>query len=147
TVFSNSGNVLGGSIAGNNYVLFGPPGSTWTGIGTTTLTCNSPSGSNYFSVALLPNQAALATFASRAFSFPINTSVAWSYNQSNSQVTTTYTVTTQSMDGVSTGFLMALYPHQYASLQGSVNTTFVYASPRGPMKVLSGASFSTVDTF
>ena len=147
TIFANNGNILGVSIAGNNYGLFGPIGSTWSGIGTTTLTCNLVSGATYFSLAILPNQAALNTFASRAFSFPVDTSVTWNYDQNNSRVSTTYTVTTQSMDGVSQGFLMALYPHQYAALQGSINTTYTYASPRGAMKVLNGTSFTTVDTF
>jgi endoglucanase Acf2 len=147
TVFANNGNILGVSIAGNSYGLFGPPGSTWSGIGSATLTCNLAGGARYFSLAILPNQAALSTFASRAFSFPIDTQVSWNYDQTSSQVTTTYTVTTQPMDGVSSGFLMALYPHQYASLPGGANTTFTYASPRGTMRVFSGASFTTVDTF
>src|SRR5262245_10706461 len=134
TIFSNNGNILGVSIAGNNYGLFGPAGSTWSGIGTTTLTCNLAGGATYFSLAILPGQSALSTFASRAFSFPVDTQVSWNYNQNNSQVTTTYTVTTQSMDGVSSGFLMALYPHQHASLQNPINTSFTYASPRGTMK-------------
>ncbi len=147
TIFANNGNILGVSIAGNNYGLFGPSGSTWSGIGTTTLTCHLAGGATYFSLAILPNQSALSTFASRAFSFPIDTAVSWDYDQNNSRVSTTYTVTTQSMDGVSQGFLMALYPHQYAALQGPINTAFTYASPRGPMRVLSSTSFTTVDTF
>jgi endoglucanase Acf2 len=146
TIFANNGNVLGVSIAGNSYGLFGPPGSSWTLAGNT-LTCNLPGGTNYFSVAILPNQAALSVFASRAFSFPVDTRVTWNYNQTTSVVSTTYTVTTQSMDGSSSGFLMALYPHQYASLPGGVNTTFTYASPRGVMQVLSGTSFTTSNTF
>src|SRR5262249_31195054 len=111
------------------------------------MTCNLAGGATYFSLAILPNQSALSTFASRAFSFPVDTRVTWDYDQSNSRVTTTYTVTTQSLDGVSNGFLMALYPHQYASLQSPINTSFTYASPRGAMRVLSDTSFTTTDTF
>src|SRR5579872_5775648 len=148
TVFSNGGNILGVSIANNNYGLFCPAGGTWSGIGGTVLTCNLPSGHNYFSMALLPNAAALSTYAQFAFSFPTNTQVSWSYNPSTSQVTTTYTVTTQAKEGTQTGFLMALYPHQYTALQGSsINTSFTYSSPRGPLEVLQGTSFSTVQTY
>jgi endoglucanase Acf2/regulation of enolase protein 1 (concanavalin A-like superfamily) len=147
TIFANNGNILGVSIAGNNYGLFGPAGSAWSGIGTTKLTCNLAGGATYFSLAILPSQSALSAFASHAFSFPVDTRVSWNYDQSGSQVTTTYNVITQSMDGVSAGFLMALYPHQYASLPGPVNTGFTYASPRGQMRVWSGNSFTTVDTF
>jgi endoglucanase Acf2 len=148
TVFSNNGNILGVSIANNNYGLFCPTGGTWSGIGGTVLTCNLPAGHNYFSLALLPNQAALSSFSGFAFSFPTNTQVAWSYNPTTSQVTTTYTVTTQAKEGTQTGFLMALYPHQYTSLQGSaINTTFTYPSSRGALEVLQGTSFTTVNTF
>jgi endoglucanase Acf2/predicted small secreted protein len=148
TVFSNNGNILGVSIANNNYGLFCPAGGTWSGIGGTVLTCNLPAGHNYFSLALLPNQAALTSYAGFAFSFPTNTQVSWSYNPTTSAVTTTYTVTTQAKEGTQTGFLMALYPHQYSSLSGSaINTTFTYPSSRGTLKVLQGSSFTTVDTF
>jgi endoglucanase Acf2 len=147
TVFANNGNILGVSIANNNYGLFCPGGGSWSGIGTTVLTCNLPAGRHYFSLALLPNQAALATYSQFAFSFPVNTQVTWNYNQSTSQVTTTYTVTTQAQEGTQTGFLMALYPHQYAVLQGAINTSFTYPSSRGTLKVQQGTSFTTVNTF
>jgi endoglucanase Acf2 len=148
TVFANNGNILGVSIANNNYGLFCPSGGSWSGIGTTVLTCNLPAGRRYFSLALLPSQAALATYSQFAFSFPTNTQVTWNYNQNTSQVTTTYTVTTQAQEGTQTGFLMALYPHQYAVLQsGTINTSFTYPSSRGTLKVLQGVSFTTVNTF
>ncbi|HLJ29777.1 MAG TPA: glycosyl hydrolase [Candidatus Angelobacter sp.] len=148
TVFANNGNILGVSIANNNYGLFCPSGGSWSGIGTTVLTCNLPGGRHYFSLALLPNQAALSTYSQFAFSFPTNTQVTWNYNPSTSQVTTTYTVTTQAQEGTQTGFLMALYPHQYTALQsGSINTNFTYPSSRGTLEVLEGVSFTTVNTF
>jgi endoglucanase Acf2 len=149
TVFSHTNNILGVSIANNNYGLFCPSGGSWSGIGTTVLTCNQPSGHNYFSMALLPSQAALSTYAQFAFSFPTNTEVAWSYNPSTSQVTTTYTITTQAMEGTQTGFLQALFPHQYTSLSGgsTVNTSFTYPSSRGPLDVIQANSFTTLDTF
>src|SRR3569833_2926570 len=147
TVFANNGNLLGGSIANNNYGLFCPAGGTWAGIGSTTLTCQLPAGLNYFSLALLPSQAALSTYAQYAFSFPTDTRVSWRYDPSTSRVTTSFNVTTRAMEGTQTGFLMALYPHQYSALQGSINTSYTYASPRGTMMVLNGTSFSTVDTY
>jgi len=147
TVFANNGNVLGVSIAGNNYGLFCPTGGTWSGIGSTTLTCNNPSGRNYFSLALLPDAQSLPTYTSYAFSFPTDTRVSWSYDPASSEVKTTYTVATRAMEGSQTGFLQALYPHQYATLSGTINTGYTYASPRGPMKVHSAASFSTIDKY
>jgi endoglucanase Acf2 len=148
TVFANNGNVLGASIAGNNYGLFCPSGGTWSGIGGQSLTCNLPNGHHYFSLALLPSQSALDFYSQFAFSFPVNTQVAWNYDQSTSKVTTTYTVTTQQMEGGQTGFLQALYPHQYTSLSGpGINTSYSYVSPRGTMEVLNSNFFTTVDTY
>jgi endoglucanase Acf2 len=147
-VFANQGNILGVSIANNNYGLFCPAGGRWSGLGGLTLTCNLPSGHNYFSLALLPDQAALSFYARFAFSFPVNTAVNWNYNEANSQVTTTYTVTTEAKEGAQTGFLQALYPHHYAALSGAaINTPYTYLSSRGTLKVLNGATFTTADTF
>lgn len=70
TIFSQNGNILGVSIGGNNYGLFCPTGGTWAGLGSATLTCTPPGGKNYFSLALLPNQAALSTYAGYAFPSP-----------------------------------------------------------------------------
>jgi endoglucanase Acf2 len=89
----------------------------------------------------------LTDFTKVAFSFPTNTQVSWQYNQSSSTVTTTYTVTTQSMDGTSSGFLSALYPTQYDAMPSGVNTPYTYLTNHGVMKVNSGTSFTTTDTF
>ena len=146
----------------NYYGLFCPAGGVWSQSGKT-LTCATPAGSNYMSVGLLPGLSGTSSandnintttiaqqmvdFSKVAFSFPANTQVSWAYNQSSSTVATTYTVTTQSMDGVSTGFLMALYPHQYDALAGGVNTTYTYLNTFGNLEVNSGTSFTTTDTF
>jgi len=147
SVFANNGNVLGVSIAGNAYGLFCPSGGSWSGIGSATLTCGLPSGRHYFSLALLPSASALSDYAQYAFSFPTDTRVSWHYTQETSSVVTTFTIVTRAMEGSQTGFLTALYPHQYATLNGSINTTYGYASPRGPLKVLRAASFSTTDIY
>ena len=147
----------------NYYGLFCPANGTWAQSGNT-FTCNAPSGANYASVALLPgvlaapqgtpangNQTTIATqladFSKVAFSFPTNTAVSWNYNPSTAQVSTTYTVTTKSMDGTSTGFLSALYPHQYDTLSAAINTPYTYLTNHGVMKVNSGTSFTTIDIF
>ena len=164
TVVTNNSNILvvstpeGDSSFTNYYGLFCPTGGTWAQSGLV-FTCNAPAGANYMSVALLPglmtgsngNQTSLATqladYSKVAFSFPTNTQVSWAYNEGTSTVSTTYTVTTQSMDGKSTGFLSALYPTQYDAMAAAVNTPYLYLTNHGTMKVNSGTSFTTVDTF
>jgi endoglucanase Acf2 len=133
--------VLGVTVNGRHYALFGRGGSTWSGIGTTTLTNNS---SGYFSVALLPDNSAatLAKFRQYAYSFVTNTQVSWSYDKSASRVNTTYAYSTTAREGTQTGTLFALYPHQWKN-SGNTLTSYTYASVRGVMKVGEGTSFST----
>ena len=169
TVVTNNKNILlvstpeGDNRYTNYYGLFCPTGGAWAQSGMV-FTCTAPSGSNYASVALLPGVAAspngnvaninktslatqLADYTAVAFSFPTNTQVSWNYDESTSKVTTTYTITTQAMDGKASGFLMALFPTQYDSLPGGVNTAYTYLTNHGQMKVNSGTSFTIVDTF
>jgi len=160
TIVSGSGNTIAVSVAeGDNsytnyYGLFCPSGGNWAQSGNV-FTCATPKGSNYASLALLPasnsNTTTIAQqmtdYSAVAFSFPTNTAVSWDYNESSSTVTTTYTVTTMSMDSKSTGFLMALYPHQYDAISAPVNTGYTYWTNHGYMKVNSGTSFTTTDAF
>ncbi len=135
--------VLGVTINGRHYALFGSTGSTWTGIGTATLT-NNPSGRNYFSVAVLPDNSAatLAKFQQYAYAFVTNTQVSWSYDRPTSDVVTNYTYSTTAKEGSQTGTLFALYPHQWKNTTKAL-LAYSYSSVRGTMRVAEGTSFST----
>lgn len=147
TVFSNSDNVLGVTVGGNSYGLFCPSGGTWS-YALKTIACHLPKGKHYFSAALLPDKSALGFYGKYAFSFPQATTAQWSVDENTGAVRTVYRVATQPMEGTQTGFLQALYPHQYGSLSNStVNTAYTYVSARGTMKVIDGTSFTTVDIF
>ncbi|WP_127531831.1 glycosyl hydrolase [Paenibacillus kobensis] len=149
TVWSGnaSSSVLGVTVNGHHYGLFGPTGSTWTGIGSSTLT-NSLNGKSYFSVAVLPDNTAatLAAYKQYAYSFVTNTTTSYSYQAASSQVSTTYAVTTQAMEGTQSGTIMALYPHQWKNTSQSL-LPYTYDSVRGTMKTLSGSSFTTNMTY
>jgi endoglucanase Acf2/chitodextrinase len=140
---NSSSAVLGVTINNRHYALFGPSGSTWSGIGSNTLT-NSLNGKNFFSVALLPDNSSntLSKFTTYAYSHVTNTAVSWSYNQSTAEVTTTYSYTTTAKQGSQSGTLFALYPHQWKNTSSSL-TGSTYASVRGVMKLGEGTSFTT----
>ncbi|MEK8128741.1 glycosyl hydrolase [Paenibacillus filicis] len=142
-----SGSVLGVTVNGHHYGLFGPTGSTWSGIGSSTLT-NSLGGKNYFSVAVLPDNspATLSAYKQYAYSFVTNSTINYAYNESTSQVATTYNFTTQAMEGTQTGTILALYPHQWKHT-GNTLLPYTYDSVRGTMKTLSGTSFTTTMTY
>ncbi|MBY0424209.1 MAG: T9SS type A sorting domain-containing protein, partial [Cytophagales bacterium] len=109
-----------------------------------------PSGSNYFSVAVMSNtsQATLDLYESKAFNFITQTVHTYSFSEANSTLTTNFDVTTSPVyGGVNTGTLQCLYKHQWKyspQAAGALNTGLTYISPRGDMKVLATNSFSTV---
>ena len=92
--------VLGVTVNGKHYGLFGPTGSTWTGLDSKTLT-NHANGKGYFSVAVLPDDAeeTLALFKRYAYSHVTDTRVDWSYDPKTSTVTTTFTFHTTAHEG------------------------------------------------
>ncbi|MCS6824645.1 MAG: glycosyl hydrolase, partial [Cytophagaceae bacterium] len=104
-----------------------------------------PSGQNYFSIAVLPDNthATLAYYAQFAFAFIINTQVSWSYNDALARVNSTFTITTSPQgSSIETRTLTALYRHQWLNTSNTL-TAYEYVSPRGQMKVFMGNSFST----
>ncbi len=135
--------VLGVRIGKKYYGLFAPGGSTWGGIGTTRLAAKS-NGKTYFTLALLPDDEAetLALFRQHAHAHVSDSKVAWSFDEKRGVVTTTFSFETKPREGVESGTLFALYPHQWHSGAAKL-TGQSYGSVRGPMKLASGREFST----
>ncbi|PPK98317.1 endoglucanase Acf2 [Kineococcus xinjiangensis] len=151
TVWSNNGSTVGFTVRGHDYVAFAPTGSAWN-VGAGELT-SGLGGKGYYSVAVLPTTAAstnadrvaaLQRLAPYAHNHVTGTRVSWSYNGTNSTVRSTYSFTTQALEGSTTGTAVALYPHQWRHLSGTTAATPAYVSPRGQMRTLTGVtSFTT----
>lgn len=145
TVWSGNANspVLGITMEGAHYALFGHTGSTWSGIGTKQLT-NHLNGKNYFSIAVLPDnsEATLNKFKQYAYAHVTDTKANYTVNESSSEVTTTFTVTTVAKEGNQSGTIFALYPHQWKNTQATT-LSYTYPSVRGTMKTVEGTSFQT----
>ncbi len=135
--------VLGITHMGKHWALFGPAGSTWSGLGTNELV-NNNGGKDYFSLALLPepSEQALRMFGRYAYAHVTGTKVLWEYDQQSRMVKTSYAVETKSYQGDGEGTIMALYPHQW-QFCGDRALPFMYNSVRGPMKAVAGKGFST----
>ncbi len=147
TVFSGDAKspVLGVTLGGRSYGLFGAAGCTWEGTGTSKLTCK---GKSYFSVALLPDnkQETLAFFAKYAYNHVTDSKVVWSYDEKTSRVTTKYAFTVKAYEGATLGTLFGLYPHQYQRSATKL-TDYTYQCTRGTLKVAAGEGFTTVTPF
>ena len=147
-VRSNTAGVAHVSIQGKEYGLFAPSSSQWVRTGRTFK--NDLGGSDFFSVALLPDSSAatLEYYRKRAYAFVTDTVVTWNYDASTSTSNAIYTATTQlkeSGGGRLNEPLMALYRHQWLNTTTPL-TTYTYNSSRGQMKVASGSSFTTAMT-
>jgi endoglucanase Acf2 len=133
--------VLGVTVKGNHYGLFGPTGSTWSGLDGPVFT-NHAAGKNYFSVALLPDNqpATLALFKRYAHNHVVDTQV--DFQPLSGKVKATYRFKTQAMEGAEDGTIFALYPHQWKYTTSKL-TDLAYQSVRGAMKVGQGTEFVT----
>ncbi len=140
------GPVLGVTIRGTHYGLFGPAGSTWTGPGTNVLT--NRTDKHYFSLAVLPDasEGTLRQFEEYAHSHVVDTRVEWTYEPKTSLVTTTFRFTTRADEGGRRGTIFALYPHQWRHTDHAFLAP-VYRSVRGEMKLAAGESFRTTMRF
>jgi len=143
-VFHRSDRALGVTLNGSHFGIFAPEGAELV-IENDELV-SELAGKNYLSVAALPDSkpATLEHFETYAFAFLRDTKIAYRYDPKSATVTTTYTATTEAMEGEETATLFALYRHQHLhATEPDRFENYSYASPRGEMKVLVGQSFST----
>ncbi|NNF05252.1 MAG: hypothetical protein HKN21_00695, partial [Candidatus Eisenbacteria bacterium] len=87
TTWYNQNGTLGLTIQGRHYGIFAPTGSVWTGSGPLQSTLN---GSNYLSIALLPDNqtATIDLFRKHAYAFVTDSTVDWVYDEANAMVQT-----------------------------------------------------------
>ena len=141
TIWYNQGGVVGATVNGKNYAIFGPTGSSWSGTGTMTSSLN---GKDYLSVALLPDNTAqtLSFFKQYAYSFAKDTRVSWVYNEQTAMLTSIFSINADVKEGTDSGTIFALFRHHWLNYTGPL-TSYTYQSARGVMKVVNGPSFAT----
>lgn len=135
--------VLGITVKGRHYGLFGPTGSTWSGLDGR-LFANEPQGRGHFSLALLPDNKpeTLALFQRYAHAHVVGTQVCWRYVASEGLVETVFRFKTEAFEGSERGTLFALYPHQWMATSTELSS-YRYDSIRGALRLGAGAEFTT----
>ncbi len=146
TVWFAADGVVGLTVNGTHYGIFGPSGSTWSF--TETGLVSDLDGKDYFSVAALPDNSVdtLMAFQKHAYAFVTDSTVTYDVNQATGKVETHFEVATQLMEqggDLADTPLLSLYRHQYINSDAALSD-FAYNSARGEMKVLAGDSFTTV---
>ena len=142
--------VLALRVKGQAYALFGPTGVRWEQVSASEWIGRLPAGSGYLAAAALPDEQAetLALLARHAYAFVRDTRVDWRYDAAASQVLSTFTASTQLMEGPDNGPLLGLYPHQWfnnASVEGKLGPA--YDTVRGKIRLLAARQFSTTTRY
>jgi endoglucanase Acf2 len=137
-------------VKGTGYALFGPTGVQWEAASPTEWIARLPEGRGYLSVAGLPDDsaAAQALLLKHAYAAVTDTRVDWNVDRANGEVTTTFTATTQPLEGDEATPLLGLYPHHWygnASVEGRLGPA--YETVRGRIRLLPAASFRTVTRY
>jgi endoglucanase Acf2 len=137
--------VLAVRVGSKVYAMFGPTGVAWDPVSPTEWIARLPAGKGYLSVAGLPDDKSetLALFTRHAYAFITRTRVDWRYDEAASRVETTFSATTQVMEGPDNGPLLGLYPHQWfrnTSVESRLGPTF--ATVRGPLRLLAASQFT-----
>ena len=134
--------ILGVTIRGHHYGLFGPAGSRWSGLGGKVLTNEAP-GKGYFSVALLPDNRPETLGLFHQYAHHHVTDTRLEYKIDGGVVKSTYRMRFKRYEGDDTaGTLVALYPHQWRYTTTKLKD-MTYGSIRGTMRVCAGESFAT----
>jgi endoglucanase Acf2 len=142
--------VLGLSVKGKAYAVFGPSGVRWEQVSASEWIGRLPAGATYFSAAALPDAKpeTVALFSRHAYAFVQDTRAAWRYDPATSKVETTFKVTTKVMEGPDNGPLIGLYPHQWfgnAAVADKLGPS--YDSIRGKIRLLAASEFKTELTY
>lgn len=137
-------------VKGTPYAVFGPEGVRWEPVSATEWVGRLPAGKGYFSAAALPDETAatVALFTRHAYSAITDTRVDWKVDRKTGAVQTTFTATTQALEGADPGPLLGLYPHHWygnASVAGKLGPAF--DTVRGPVKLLAASSFTTTTRY
>ena len=137
-------------VGGKAYALFGPTGGGWEQVSPTEWIGRLPAGKGYVATAALPDDKAdtVAQFGRHAYAFIQGTRVDWAYDEARSQVQTTFSASTKTMEGPDNGPLLGLYPHQWfnnASVQPRLGAA--YDTIRGQVKLLAASQFTTTATY
>jgi endoglucanase Acf2 len=142
--------VLALRVQGTGYAFFGPTGVQWEAVSPTEWLARLPAGKGYLVVAGLPDETAAtqALLLRHAYAAVTNTQVQWQVDRGNGAVTTTFTATTQPLEGDEASTLLGLYPHHWfgnASVEGKLGPA--YDTVRGKIKLLAANRFTTTTRY
>lgn len=137
---------LGIEVGGRSYGVFAPDNTQFT-LGET-IAIKYAGKDRYLVVCPLPKKQDIADFYKYAFAIPRKTTLSWNYEPTKGQVTTTWTIETESLKDKQTDILQGWLPHHWRSTTTDLKFADIeYLSPRGLLKCAAGRSFSITYPF
>lgn len=126
---------------GRTFGVFAPSNTTFVVSGSTATA--QFAGTNTFLVfGALPSDTNLNEFAGYAYARVTGTRYDWTYDHTNGQVDTTWTLTTSPLQGTQTNTLEGWLPHHYRTTSNNLAfEPYTYLTPRGVMQVAAGTQF------
>ncbi|MFM1886492.1 MAG: hypothetical protein RL026_1649, partial [Pseudomonadota bacterium] len=137
-------------VDGQHYAAFAPSGARWRESGPGRWLLDFGVGRRTLAVAALPDGSAatLERFTASAYVMPTDTRVAWQYDVAKSQVTTTFSVETTSLEGEGGSTLLGLYPHHWSAPCPGLDTQgLAYKTVRGEIRLLQANQFCVQRSF
>lgn len=133
-------------VKGTAYALFGPSGVQWEAASPIEWIARLPAGKGYLSATALPDDSAAtqALLLKHAYAAVTDTRVDWQVDRNTGEVLTTFTATTQPLEGTEKTPLLGLYPHHWhnnASVAAQLGPA--YDTVRGKVRLLASNSFRT----
>ena len=126
---------------GRSFGVFVPDNTTFS-VGSGSVTAQLAGTNNYLVYGVLPARANLNEFASYAYARFTGTAFNWTYDRTNGQIDTAWSVIANPLKGSQTNTLQGWLPHHYRMPQNSLAfKPYTYLTPRGVMRVAAGNQF------
>jgi len=138
---------IGVTYHDRSFAIFAPEGTKFD-IAGNGLSVAFTGDKTYLVACPLNDPKDIATVQKYAYAIPRDTKLSYTYDPDKAQVATTWTVTTDALQGDNHDVLQGWLPHHYSKT--SSDTKFLdmtYLSPRGPLKIAAGHAFNITYPF
>ncbi|HEV2453811.1 MAG TPA: glycosyl hydrolase, partial [Verrucomicrobiae bacterium] len=126
---------------GRTFGIFAPSNTTFQ-ISGASLTAELNDTNNFLVFGALPSDSRLNEFAGYAYACVTNTVYNWTYDCTNGQVDTEWTLQTTPLQNGETNTLQGWLPHHYRTTSNNlVFKPYDYLTPRGIMQIAAGTQF------
>lgn len=127
---------------GCTYGVFAPDNTTFDILAGNVIEAQLSGTNNYIIFGLLPSRTNLGEFAQYAYAQVTGTRMDWTYDRTNGQVQSTWTLMTTPLKAGETNTLQGWLPHHYRTTQNNlIFKPYTYLTPRGVMKMAAGKQF------